>query len=104
MTPYYAASKLMGLIASQQPFFAFVHEESFPARFLREMDYQYIVTYSTEQKTPEQQQPAVEQCLQQLLQNLSGFRPPDINNPTFREHTAYGMAETFVHTFKKITP
>ncbi|HYF31990.1 MAG TPA: glycosyltransferase [Chitinophagaceae bacterium] len=103
MTPYYAASKLMGLIASQQPFFAFVHEESFPARFLREMNYQYIVEYSTEQKTPEQQQPAVEQCLLQLLRNLRQFTPPDINNPTFREHTAYGMAETFVHTFKKIS-
>lgn len=103
MTPYYAASKLMGLIASQQPFFAFVHEESFPARFLREMNYPYVVEYSSEQKTPEQQEQAVADCLLHLLKNLSGFTPPDINNPTFREHTAYGMAETFVHTFKKIS-
>jgi hypothetical protein len=103
MTPYYAASKLMGLIASQQPFFAFLHEDSFPARFLREMNYKYVVEYASEGRTPEQQQQAVEAKLLELLQGLGQFTPPDINNKSFMEHTAYGMAETFVNTFEKIS-
>ena len=35
MQPYYAASKLFGLIVSQKPFIAFLHRDSFPAKFLK---------------------------------------------------------------------
>ena len=48
-TPYYAASKMMGLVASGKPFFAWVHFESFPAQFLEELKYPHRMVYRTEE-------------------------------------------------------
>lgn len=101
MTPYYAASKLMGLIASQQPFLAFVHYESFPARFLQELNYEYAVNYSGEDGyLPEDRAQALAEKLLHLVNNLPGFKPVSLNDPAFRQHTAWGMTKTFVDTLQ----
>ena len=48
-TPYYAASKMMGLVASGKPFFAWVHADSFPAEFLEELQYPHRLFFQTEE-------------------------------------------------------
>lgn len=101
MTPYYAASKLMGLIASQQPFLAFVHRESFPSRFLQELHFEYAVNYSGEDGyLPEDRVQALAEKLLHLVNNLPGFKPVSLNDPAFRQHTAWGMTKTFVDTLQ----
>jgi hypothetical protein len=101
MTPYYAASKLMGLIASQQPFLAFVHRESFPAKFLQELNYEYAVNYSGDNGyLPEDRVQALAEKLLHLVNNLPGFEPVSLNDPAFRQHTAWGMTKTFVDTLQ----
>lgn len=101
MTPYYAASKLMGLIASQQPFLAFVHRESFPAKFLQELNYEYAVNYSGEDGyLPEDRVQALAEKLLHLVNNLPVFNPVSLNDPAFRQHTAWGMTKTFVDTLQ----
>jgi hypothetical protein len=101
MTPYYAASKLMGLIASQQPFLAFVHRESFPAKFLHELKYDYAVNYSGDNgNLPEDRVQALAEKLLHLVNNLPGFEPVSVDDPAFRQHTAWGMTKTFVDTLQ----
>ncbi len=102
MTPYYAASKLMGLIASRQPFFAFLQRDSFPAQFLRQLNYPFIIEYTaTAGDLPEQRQQAVEEKLIALIDTLPDFRPVSTDEPSFRQHTAWGMTKSFVDTIQK---
>ncbi len=44
-TPYYAASKMMGLVASGKPFFAWVHADSFPGKIPGGITISHIVWF-----------------------------------------------------------
>lgn len=97
MQPYYAASKLMGLVVSGKPFVAFVHKDSFPAVFLKEIGYKYLVTYSREEDDmPVHQIEALKACFIHLLQNKDSFKPPDMNHPLIESNTAWGMTRKFM--------
>jgi glycosyltransferase involved in cell wall biosynthesis len=101
MEPYYAASKLMGLVASQRPFLAFVHKDSFPARFLSSLKYPYLLTYSTELNDSPVQKSGLLYNMMDELVTAKQFHPVDLNNPLFREHTAFGMTKKFVEPIQK---
>jgi hypothetical protein len=97
MQPYYAASKLMGLVVSGKPFVAFLHKDSFPALFLKKLEYPYIVTYSAE----ENELPAfkIEQLCHmfvQLIKTKEQFQPLNLQHPLIIENTAKGMTKFFL--------
>lgn len=103
MTPYYAASKLMGLVASQKPFIAFLHRESFPARFLKELKYPYVVEYGAQPgNLPEQHLQDLVTTIRRLKNELHQFTPVSKNHPAFLEHTASQMSKVFISTIEKI--
>jgi len=95
MQPYYAASKLMGLIASGQPFIAFLHEDSFPAEFLKSLNYKYIITYS-QKDLPDSKIGELSVKLKQLINNKDNFVNFDLSDPLIQKHTALGMTREFV--------
>jgi hypothetical protein len=101
-TPYYAASKMMGLVASGKPFFAFVHSDSFPARFLEELKYPNRVVYRTEELGDENKISQLSESLLSSLQNRQNFVPVSLEDPVFAKFTAKAMTKTFVDTFQKI--
>lgn len=97
MQPYYAASKLMGLVVSGKPFLAFVHRHSFPAKFLKEIDYPFVVTYSgEEQDLPECKVEELKNMFSRLIQQKDDFVPPDTNHPLVQANTASGMTRVFM--------
>lgn len=103
MQPYYAASKLMGLIASRKPFFALLHKDSFPAQFLNELKYPYLVTYSNKQvDLPIAKVEDIVNTFSALLQNHKAFVPLDINHPLIQENTAKGMTKKFAEPIKNL--
>jgi glycosyltransferase involved in cell wall biosynthesis len=99
MEPYYAASKLFGLIASRVPFLAFLHKDSFPAKFLTEINYPYLVMYS-QNKMPQT-------CIKELVEKIKILNSNsnkiilDINHPLIKNHTAENMTKEFVSLFNK---
>ena len=94
----------MGLIASQQPFFAMLHKDSFPARFLRELNYPFVIEYSGEEGfLPESRELIATKTILQLINGLKDFKPVPLNNPAFLQHTAWGMTKTFVDTIQKVS-
>lgn len=102
MTVYYAASKLMGLVASGKPFIAFVHRESFPAEFLRSLNYPFLVQYSdTPGETPEEKIGELRNRMAGLILNRQNFQPIDKHHPSFETHTAEGMTKIFADNIKK---
>lgn len=102
MQPYYAASKLMGLIVSKKPFLAFVHENSFPAHFLKNIGYKYIITYSSEKNNlPIEKTQEVKTTLKRLIQDINEFEPVNTDHPLVSQHTANGMAQSFLQNIKK---
>lgn len=101
-TPYYAASKMMGLVASGIPFFAWVHAESFPAKFLEELNYPLRLVYETEELGTEKKIRQLSETLLNALLNREGFVPIPINDPVFSKYTAKAMTKNFVETFQKI--
>ena len=102
MTVYYAASKLMGLVASGKPFIAFVHRESFPAEFLRSLNYPFMVQYSgTAGDSPEEKTGELRNVLERLILNRHDFTPIDKHHPAFEIHTAEGMTKIFADNIKK---
>lgn len=103
MQPYYAASKLMGLIASRKPFIAFVHKDSFPAKFLAELNYPYLITYSSlELELPIHQSKQLFDVFEKLIKDKDTFIPIDLEHPLVRQHTAEGMTQFFLNNIKKI--
>lgn len=103
MTKQYAASKLMGLIASQQPFFAFLHKESFPYQFLKSFDYPYLVGYSNETADlPENKTQELTSTILELIRNLNTFKPIPLDDEKFLKHTAYGMTKTILEPIQEI--
>lgn len=102
MQPYYAASKLMGLIVSKKPFLAFVHKDSFPAKFLKEVNYPYVVTYSSEEnELPIKQQSILIDTLNNLYKNIHQFQPISLSHPLVLENTAEGMTKIFLDNISK---
>lgn len=96
MQPYYAASKLMGLVVSGKPFVAFLHKDSFPAVFLQKLNYQYMVTYSVnENDWPVNKTEELKNMFLNIIKDKDIFKPLDINHPLIKENTAAGMTEFF---------
>ncbi|MBS4044356.1 MAG: hypothetical protein KGZ59_11110 [Chitinophagaceae bacterium] len=103
MQPYYAASKLMGLVASQKPFVAFVHKDSFPALFLKEINYPYVVTYSSKnEELPINQTQKLTEMFETLIKNKNNFIPISLNNPLVLQHTANGMTSAFLQNISLV--
>lgn len=99
--PYYAASKLMGLIASGKPFIAFLHRNSFPAKFLKQLDYKYVVTYS-QKELPETKLTELTQKINQLIKEKDNFVKFNLSNPLIQKHTAIGMTKEFIEPIEKL--
>jgi hypothetical protein len=91
-TKYYAASKLMGLIASKKPFFAIVHEESFPGVFLKENHHPYLVTYNDEINF-EMLELEIIAALKNLLLSYKQYAPLNTMSSEFQKFSARGMTE-----------
>ena len=103
LSKQYAASKLMGLVASQQPFFAFLHKDSFPYQFLKSVNYKYLVGYSDEIiEHPNQKKDNLVVLIQMLISNLDSFIPISLENEKFKVHTAYGMTKNILNPIKEI--
>jgi len=101
-TPYYAASKMMGLVASGKPFFAWVHADSFPAKFLEELKYPHRLFFQTEELGTEIKEEKLSESLLYSLQNRDKFIPIPTDDPVFSKYTAKAMTKTFTDTFQKI--
>jgi Glycosyltransferase Family 4 len=101
-TPYYAASKMMGLVASGRPFFAWVHADSFPAKFLEELQYPHRLVFQTEELGTDKKIEKLSEALLYSLKNREQFIPIPTDNPVFSKHTAKAMTKTFTDTFQKI--
>jgi glycosyltransferase involved in cell wall biosynthesis len=101
-TPYYAASKLMGIVASGQPFFAFLNKDSFPARFLAELNFADQFCFFPEQLNDDQLIDDLVAALDKTIGNRDHFIPVDRENPVFMQHSAKAMTKTFVDNFQKI--
>ena len=101
-TPYYAASKMMGLVASGIPFFAWVHADSFPAIFLEELQYPHRLVYQNDELGAEKKIEKLSEALLNCLNNRDKFIPIPTDNPVFSKYTAKAMTKTFTDTFEKI--
>lgn len=103
MSKQYAASKLMGLVASQQPFFAFVHEESFPYQFLKSLNYKYLVGYSSEEdQHPIKKTADLIKTMNELIEDIQAYKPISLDDEKFKKHTAYGMTNNILKPIKDI--
>lgn len=103
MQPYYAASKLFGLIASQKPFLAFLHKDSFPAKFLKGLEYPYLIEYSGDaDERPFEKIGELESKILQIGQSLEKFEPIALTNPAVKEHSGYGMASKFINEIRAV--
>jgi hypothetical protein len=102
-TPYYAASKLMGMVASGRPFFAFVNLNSFPATFLAELDFSDKVCFLPDELGHEEKITELADGLLLALEHKDNFVRVERNNPVFLQYTATAMTKIFADTFQKIT-
>lgn len=101
MQAYYAASKLMGLIASGKPFIAFLHEESFPANFLKKLNYSFLVTYS-QKILPKTKFDELKLKIKKLISAKNSFVKFDLSNLLIQKHTALGMTKEFVKPIENL--
>jgi len=103
MMPYYAASKLMGLLVSKKTFVAFVHEDSFPAKLLHEVKFPYVVTYGqTEERLPKRRIKILIEIIKKAIAEKDSFRGVDLSHPLIYENTALGMTKTFLAPVNKL--
>jgi hypothetical protein len=100
-TKYYAASKLMGLIASKKPFLAIVHEESFPSVFLKENQHPYLVTYTDEINFLVLEQ-EIANVLNNLLASYKKYSPLNTMSSEFQKFSAQGMTEKLTNFLNNI--
>lgn len=101
MLPYYAASKLMGLLVSKKIFVAFVHEDSFPAKLLTELEFPYLVTYSQSvNNLPNKKIDVLTAVIERAIADRYNFKSVDLSHPLVRQHTALGMTKTFLEPIK----
>lgn len=102
MLPYYAASKLMGLLFSRKPFVAFVHKDSFPAQLLENLNYPYLVTYSQlDNDTPDKKIELLTTTIIRCIEERKNFKGVDLSHPLIQQHTAYGMTKNFLEPINK---
>lgn len=101
-TQYYAASKLMGMVASGRPFFAFVHSGSFPATFLDSLNFKGKVEFVAGELDNESIIQELANGLLNAIRTKNEFKSIDINNSALKQHTAFAMSQTFTNTFQKI--
>ena len=101
-TPYYAASKMMGLVASGKPFFAWVHADSYPAKFLAELQYPHRLAFQNNELGTEKKVEQLAEALLYSLKNREQFIPIPTDNHVFSKHTAKAMTKIFTDTFQKI--
>lgn len=103
MQSYYAASKLMGLVASQRPFLAFLHRDSFPSKFLISVNYPYLVSYSSkENDLPIDHIDELIIQLNRLIRDRNIFQPIPFDHPAVLKHTAYEMTKNYVDEISKV--
>lgn len=102
MQPYYAASKLMGLIVSQKPFIAFLHRDSYPAKLLEKINYPYKVLYSDFEDHPSKHVDELIKKIDELIINKNNFKQVSLDNPNVQEHTAFGMTKMFIDEIDSI--
>lgn len=103
MSKQYAASKLMGLIASRKPFIAFVHEASFPYQFLKSFDYKYLIGYSNEDgNLPKNKKDNLANIILDLISNIDQYESISIDDKKFLNHTAFGMTKNILEPIKEI--
>jgi glycosyltransferase involved in cell wall biosynthesis len=100
-TPYYAASKMMGLVASGRPFFAWVHADSFPAQFLEALQYPHRLFFKTAELGDEKKIAQLADALLYSLENRDSFVPVSVQDPVFSNYTAKAMTKIFADTFQK---
>lgn len=104
MLPYYAASKLMGLLISRKPFIAFVHEDSFPAKLLTELKFPFLVTYSQiEGNLPIEKIDILAETITTAIEQSKNFHGVDLTHPLIQKNTALGMTNTFLEPIKKLS-
>lgn len=96
MLPYYAASKLMGLLVSKKPFVAFVHEDSFPGKLLAEINYPYVATYNHTDRLPKSQQEELAAVIKKAIREKDSFTGADLSHPLIQDNTALGMTKNFL--------
>jgi hypothetical protein len=100
-TKYYAASKLMGLIASKKPFIAIVHEGSFPGVFLKENQHPYLVTYTDELNFDILAQEIIA-ALKNLLNSYKQYSPLNTMSSEFQKFSAQGMTDKLTNFLNNI--
>ncbi len=100
-TKYYAASKLMGLIAAQVKFFVFAHEDSFPYQLLKEIDYKYVSGYNSDSYSSELCLDNLYNLLLRLIED-DNYKPIDYQAGWFQEYTAKGMVKKMCDFIKEI--
>ena len=97
MKSYYAASKLFGLIVSKKPFLAFLHRDSFPAQFLKNAKYPFLVEYSNENnELPTFKIDNLISVLNQLKASISRDELFEFPKSMIEKHTAFGMTKSFI--------
>lgn len=103
MVPYYAASKLMGLLVSRKPFIAFLHEDSFPAKLLADLQFPYLVTYSqAEENLPVKKINILADAIKRAISERKEFTGVDLSHPLIQQNTAFGMTKTFLEPINKL--
>ena len=101
-TAYYAASKMMGLVASGKPFFALLNAASFPANFLNQLQYPHMVLFAPEQLGHPELTERVYQGLVRAIREKDQYQPVSIHHPVLSQYTARAMTKTFTDTFQKV--
>lgn len=103
MQAYYAASKLFGLIVSKKPFFAFLHRDSFPAKFLKSFNYPFLVEYSEQNgDLPKEKQVELKVLVEKCLNEFANFTSLNLEDERIQKHTAFGMTQSFIDPINEL--
>jgi hypothetical protein len=87
----------------KKPFVAFVHEDSFPAKLLQEIEYPYVVTYGqSEQRLPVHQVNILTKIILKAIEEKDSFTGVDLSHPVIQANTALGMTKTFLEPINKL--
>lgn len=104
ITPYYAASKLMGMVTSGYPFFAFVHQGSFPDQFLTEIEFENKITFTRGTLSDSQLILKLADQLLSAISNKNNFRKIPADHPILSGHSAKAMTQKVVDTLNQLIP
>lgn len=93
----YAASKLMGLIASKKPFIAFLNKDSYPYQFLEKLKYPYLVGYTTENiRSIEKSKDLLINKLIEIIEKRENFTALKESEPLIEANTSLGMTKSII--------